>query len=494
MADRDDLLLIEKQLKEIARRQTECAIDFYQPYPKQQEFHDLGLTKRERLLMAGNQCGKTYCGGAEVSYHCTGLYPDDWMGRRWERPTRGWVAGVTGESTRDNPQRILLGTIANGIGTGMIPKHCLDRDRMTLARGVSDLYDTILVKHFDIAGRAWGAKEKQDGWSEMKLKSYERGRTKWQGDTLDWLWYDEEPPLDIYSEGLARISATNGMVFITFTPLEGMSNVVTRFLDDKSPDRAVVTMTIDDAQHIPKEERAKIIAGYPDYEREARARGVPMLGSGKVFQITEASIRVEDFIVPRAWALIWGIDFGIDHPFAAVLLAWDRDTDTIYVTKCIRMRGSMPLQHAAAMKPCANGAGAKVPVAWPQDGWQRKEFDGDLKPLSQIYKKHGLHMLPDHAKFVDGSNSTEAGIMEMQERMLSNRFKVFESCAEWFDEYRRYHRKDGQLVKLNDDLLSGTRVGVMDRRHAKAVNFYQNNPDGSTKTAVAKDVDIDPWA
>jgi hypothetical protein len=49
-------------------------------------------------------------------------------------------------------------------------------------------------------------------------------------------------------------------------------------------------------------------------------------------------------------------------------------------------------------------------------------------------------------------------------------------------------------VKLNDDLLSGTRVGVMDKRHAKAVNFYQNNPDGSVKTAVAKDVDIDPWA
>jgi phage terminase large subunit-like protein len=483
---RDELIVIEKQLREIERRKKECAIDFYTPYPKQQEFHDAGMSLRERLLMAGNQNGKTFCGGAEVSYHLTGLYPEWWLGRRWERPTRGWVAGVTGESTRDNPQRILLGTVANGIGTGLIPKKCLDREKMTLARGVSDLYDTVLVKHF-------GPDSKEDGWSEMKFKSYERGRTKWQGDTLDWLWYDEEPPLDIYTEGLARITATGGMVFITFTPLEGMSNVVTRFIDEKSQDRGVVTMTIDDALHIPAEDRAKIVAGFPEHEREARARGVPMLGSGKVFQISEASITVEDFVVPRVWALIWGLDFGLDHPFGATLLAWDRDTDTIYVTKCVRMRGSMPLQHAQAMKPCANGNGWKVPAAWPQDGWQRKEFDGDLKPLALIYKRHGLHMLPDHAKFIDGSNSTEAGIMEMQERMLSNRFKVFASCTEWFDEYRRYHRKDGQLVKLNDDLLSATRVGVVDRRHAKAVNFYQNNPDGSTKVAMAKDVDIDPF-
>jgi phage terminase large subunit-like protein len=483
---REDLLRIEKELKEVERRKRECQIDFYAPYPKQQEFHDLGISHRERLLFAGNQCGKTYCGAAEVSYHLTGRYPDDWYGRRWSRPTRGWVAGVTGESTRDNPQRLLLGTTAGGIGTGMIPKDCLNRDKMSLARGVSDLFDTVLVKHF-------GPNGKQDGWSEMKFKSYERGREKWQGDTLDWLWYDEEPPLDIYTEGLARISATGGMVFITFTPLQGMSEVVMRFINEKSPDRALVTMTIEDAKHIAPEDRKKIIDGYPAHEREARARGVPMLGSGKIFQIAEASISVPDFPIPRHWSLLWGLDFGIDHPFAAVLLAWDKDTDTIYVIKCIRMASAMPLQHAAAMKPCAGGAGWRIPAAWPQDGWQRKEFGGELKPLADIYKKHGVKMLSEHAKFPDGANSTEVGIMEMQERFLGNKLKVFASCSEWFDEYRFYHRKDGLIVKLNDDLMSGTRIGIMAKRFAKAVLFYNANPDGSAKVAVAKDVDIDPF-
>lgn len=495
MADRAELLKLEKTLREVDRRKREEVLSFYSPYPKQQQFHDLGLTKRERLLMAGNQNGKTFCGGAEVAYHLTGLYPDWWLGRRWERPTRGWVAGVTGESTRDNPQRILLGTTAQiaelGPGQGLVPRKCLQKDRLTLARGVSDLYDTVLVKHF--AGRAAYAEGVSDGWSEMKFKSYERGRQKWQGDTLDWLWYDEEPPEDIYSEGMARITATNGMVFVTFTPLEGRSAVVMRYTDDASPDRAVVTMTIDDAEHIPVGERKKIIDGFLPYEREARARGVPMMGSGKIFQCTEENIRVTDFPIPPHWALLWSVDFGVDHPFAATLLAWDRDTDTLYVVYCIRMADAMPLQHVAAMKPVMGGRGLAVPVAWPQDGWQRKEFGGELKPLSLIYKKHGAKMLSDHAKFPDGSNSTEAGILGMNEAMRASKFKVFASCSEWFDEYRNYHRKDGAIVKIKDDLMSATRTGWMAKRHAQAVLFTPNTPDGRAPTAMAKDIDLSPW-
>ena len=395
----DQLKAIEKDLKELARRKREEKIADYHPYEKQQQFHDGGSYLRERLLMAGNQNGKTYCGGAEISYHLTGLYPDWWLGRRWDRPTRGWVAGVTGESTRDNPQRILLGTIADGIGTGLIPRKCLDREKMTLARGVSDLYDTVLVKHFKCYDDY--LKGKSDGWSEMKFKSYERGRTKWQGDTLDWLWFDEEPPMDIYSEGLTRTAATGGMVFVTFTPLEGATEVVYRFTEEKSEDRGVFNMTIDDALHIPESERKKVVAGYLEHEREARAKGIPMLGSGKVFQVTEESIMCEAFTPPDHWSWIWGLDFGLDHPFAAVLLVWDKDADVIYVVHCIRMKNAMPLQHCAATKPLLGGRGWKVPAALPQDGHQRKEFDGKLEPLAKIYKTHGMKMLKEHAQFSD---------------------------------------------------------------------------------------------
>jgi len=482
MASREDLLELEKQLSEIERRQREQSVDFYVPYQKQRDFHDAGLTHRERLLMAGNQNGKTYCGGAEASFHLTGLYPDDWLGRRWDRPVRAWVAGVTGESTRDNPQRILLGTIAKGIGTGSIPLRCLDTEKMTLARGVSNLYDTVLVKHI-------GPDGKQDGWSELKFKSYERGREKWQGDTLDFVWFDEEPPEDIYTEGLARISATSGMVYVTFTPLKGMSKVVLRYLNEPSPDRSVITMTIDDALHIPADERQTIIDGYPEHEREARALGIPLLGSGKIFQVAESRIKCEPFPIPPHWPVLWAIDFGTGHPFAAVLLAWDRDTDTIYVVHSFRMPGALPLQHAEAMKVYGDKAGGMIPVAWPQDGHQRREFDGQLVPLAKVYKKHGLKMCAHHATFEDGSNSTEVGIIEMQERMDTNRFKVFSTNGDWFDEFRLYHRKNGEIVKERDDIMSATRVGVMARRFARSVFYDLKNPNKS-KTQIAKDGDF----
>ncbi len=132
-------------LKEIeqerARRRTENALAYYRPYAKQREFHAAGASARERLLMAGNQLGKTMAGGFEAAMHATGRYPDWWQGRRFDKPTIAWVAGVTGELTRDNPQRILLGRSGQH-GTGAIPKDALAN--ITPAGGVPQLVDSIV--------------------------------------------------------------------------------------------------------------------------------------------------------------------------------------------------------------------------------------------------------------------------------------------------------------------------------------------------------------
>ena len=478
---REDLLSLEKALTEINRRKKYNKLDFYKPYPKQQAFHDMGATMRERLLAAGNQTGKTYSGAAEAAFHLTGRYPEDWLGRRWDRPVKAWVAGVTSESTRDNPQRLLCGELKDGWGTGAIPFDTVNWDKSdtTKARGVSDLFDTVLVDH--VSG----------GKSQLQFKSYERGREKWQGDTLDFIWFDEEPPEDIYSEGLTRITATDGMVFTTFTPLNGWTGVVTRFFQPDASDegqkhRGMVQMTIEDAQHIPAEKRAMIIAGWLPHEREARKNGIPMMGSGKVFQTLEADLMVQPFNLPDHWRYLWGLDFGQEHPFAAVLLAWDGDSDTVYVVHTVRMKDTLPLQHTTAMKAYKHGG--LIPVAWPQDGWVRKEFGGVLTPAATIYRSHGVKMLPHHATFIDGSNSTELGIMQMTERMTTNRFKVFASCTDWFEEYRTYHRKDGQLVKIMDDIMSATRVAIMQLRSAKAVMYLGDEDKNQT---MAKGLDFD---
>lgn len=199
----------------------------YAPYPKQREFHAAGKEHGERLFMAGNQLGKTVAGGFETAIHLTGRYPDWWDGAVFERAPKWWVAGVTGESTRDNPQRILVGPpqIKDEWGTGAIPKECLMD--FTSSRGTPDALDSIVVRH-------GGGGDIQADSAIVLFKAYEKGREKWQGDTIDGLWFDEEPPMDIYSEGRTRTNKGQRGVFdiITFTPLLGMSEVVRLFLAD----------------------------------------------------------------------------------------------------------------------------------------------------------------------------------------------------------------------------------------------------------------------
>ena len=208
---------------EFARRERRNRLARYKPYPKQKAFHDAGAEHNERLLMAGNQLGKTLSGSMEMAMHLTGRYPDWWAGRRIEGPGRYWVAGETRLSTRDTVQKMLVGEPAReeAWGTGAIPGDAILKTFR--ATSVANALDAVSVAH--VAG----------GASTLLFKSYEQGRAKWQGDTLNAVWFDEEPPIDIYMEGLTRTIATGGMAMMTFTPLKGMSEVVRLFLEDIPP-------------------------------------------------------------------------------------------------------------------------------------------------------------------------------------------------------------------------------------------------------------------
>jgi phage terminase large subunit-like protein len=276
------------------RRIVENALARYLPYDRQREFHDAGATHRERLLCAANQSGKTLAGGFEVAMHATGRYPDWWKGARFDAATIGWVCGTTNETTRDTVQRTLVGR-PGYYGTGAIPKDAIIE--AVSARGTADLLDHVKVRHAS------------GGVSTIDFKSYQRGRESFQGETLHYVWFDEEPPADIYTEGLTRTNVHQAPVWLTFTPLLGMSDTVGRFLLEVSPDRHVVTMTIDDIGHFSPEERAKIIASYPPHEREARTKGIPTLGSGRIFPVADDLIACEAIQIPRHWpcigAAIW---------------------------------------------------------------------------------------------------------------------------------------------------------------------------------------------
>ena len=478
LAEHYDPLEALKELEAVhAQRLAENRLANYKPYAKQNEFHAMGAVRSERLFLAGNQLGKTLAGGMEAAMHLTGKYPDWWPGRRFNHPVVCWVSGITAEATRDGAQRTLLGRGGGNddrgqYGNGTIPKGDLSGAPLS-RQGVADAIAIQKVEH--VSG----------GVSTIIFKSYDQGREKWQGDTIDFVWFDEEPSdPGIYTEGITRTNAGDegrgGIAFMTFTPLLGMSEIVHRFLLEESPGRGTVTMTIEEAEHYTAEQKAAIIARYPAHERDARARGIPALGSGRVFPISEEAIRWSPVPLPRHVRRIIGLDFGWDHPTAAAWLTYDPESDIIYVTDCYRQREATPVIHAATIK--ARSKGAKIPVAWPHDGLQHDKGSGIQ--LARQYRDQGLDMLPEQVAFVDGSNGLEAGVSEMFIRMQTGRWRVAEHLSEWFEEFRLYHRKPvgvlgiPQIVKLRDDVLSASRYAMMGLRFARVI---QPQTDAYTK-------------
>lgn len=433
----------------------------YGPYDWQKDFHAVGVDNQERMLSAGNRTGKTYSGAAEVAFHLTGLYPDWWQGFRLKKPPLVWVGSQTNEQSRDVTQKELLGGLDEDWGHGAIPKFALGKYN-TRQAGIGDVVDTVDVTWHHNNDESKPAKKK----SKLQFKSYEQGWKKFQGTAPDFIWLDEEPDYKIFTECQTRMGTSRGRMIVTFTPLSGQTDLVLYF-QQEHPGTQLFYAGWDDAPHLDREWCRQQLDRYPAHEREARSKGIPMLGEGRIYPVEEDSIKVDPFPIPAHFAQIVGVDFGTDHPAAAVNLAWDRDEDIIYVTAARKERNMDAEQHSQIIKGMGGNFADRTPVAWPHDGVNKEK--GDNSALYKKYVSHGVTMLSRSARYSEdkgGGQPREPVIMEIYERMRTGRFKVFSNLGDWFSEFRNYHRKDGKVVDRMDDLMSATNYAVMDRRKA----------------------------
>jgi phage terminase large subunit-like protein len=115
----------------------------------------------------------------------------------------------------------------------------------------------------------------RDGISTATFKSFEQGSEKMQAESVDWIWIDERCSEEIYSELIARTTATDGIVFLSYTPLKGGGELTYRFLNEYSADRVDIRIDVVDAKHISPERRARLEESYQPHEREARIHGIP---------------------------------------------------------------------------------------------------------------------------------------------------------------------------------------------------------------------------
>jgi len=187
-------------------------------YVQHMEFFRIGAIHRERLFLAANRVGKTICGAYEMALHLTGMYDELapwWEGKRFDCPVVAWACNKTATDCRDINQKELLGDHGQP-GTGMIPASMIVHTKPKPS--VPDAVELVYVKN------------KFHGQSTLVLKSYDQGREKFQGRAVHAIWADEEVPDDIYTEMLLRTMTTDGTIFLTYTPIQGLTPVTVDFL------------------------------------------------------------------------------------------------------------------------------------------------------------------------------------------------------------------------------------------------------------------------
>lgn len=401
-------------------------------YPKHMEFFAAGKTYKERLFIAANRVGKSLVASYELGCHLTGMYPPWWEGYRFNKPVRVWASSKTSTMARDFVQRYLMGPWGH-FGTGMIPGECFSEKDWTPKRCIPEAVDVVRV-HGEF------------GESELAFKSYDQGWQSYQGTAQDVIWNDEECDELVHNECLTRLMTTHGIYLFTFTPLQGLTKVVRGYLgeslkiENKSKFAYVVNCTWDDVPHLTKEEKEHQWERTPPHIRDAKAKGIPAIGSGAIYPIPEEDLKVQPFKIPEWWPRAFAMDVGWNRT-AALWGALDRESDILYLYSEYYRGQAEPSVHADAIK----SRGAWIPGVIDPASRGRNQKDGTQ--LFQIYTDLGLDI-------EKSKNAVEAGISEVWQRMSSGRIKIFSTLQNTFTELRMYHRdENGKIIKSDDHLM-----------------------------------------
>ena len=182
-----DLGIVKKILKvekEISTRYNANKLNFYNKkgkiHKKQIAFHK--CPKRNRWVFGGNRSGKTECGAVEVVFMACGVHP-----YRKNKVVDGWVVSLSRQVQRDVAQKKIL---------EYLPASCIEK--IVMVSGGQDSAENGIIDFILVKSRVGGT-------SRIGFKSCDQGREKFQGASLDFVWFDEEPPFDIYLECKMRV-------------------------------------------------------------------------------------------------------------------------------------------------------------------------------------------------------------------------------------------------------------------------------------------------
>ena len=418
-------------------------------YTKHQEFFERGLSHKFRLFLAANRAGKSFAGGTELAYHLTGMYPSWWKGYRFKYSNNWWVCGVDSNTVRRELQTLLLGPVGD-LGTGFIPYDCIDFETIKDAKKADTPISDVRIKH--VSGT----------FSSISFKSYESGRESFQSARTN-VWLDEEPPESIYTECLLRTVDTNPdldrlMLFMTFTPLKGMTKTIETFMgndpyfegevpDLVSPSKWVTRATWDDAPHLSEETKAQMLGAIPDWARDARAKGIPTSGTGTIYPFKWDDVSVPRFEIPSHWKRYAGMDTG--NRTGVLWLAIDPTTGTHFAYDEYYQENTHPNQHINTIAV----RGLYVPIAI--DTASHAANPTDQQNLFDMYSDGGLNV-------TNANKAVEAGLFKVWGELQQGTLKFFNDLVKLKREFQTYSKDEkGNIIKKNDELADALRYARM---------------------------------
>ena len=438
------LAAIEKELKK--RREGERNIAQYnktKKHAKQLAFHR--CKKRNRWVFGGNRSGKTECGAVECLWILRGIHPY----RKNRKDTFGWAVSLSTQVQRDVAQAKIL---------KYLPKSWISEIVMLSGRRdspSSGVIDQIKIKN------VFG------GISTLGFKSCDQGREKFQGSSLDFVWFDEEPPQDIYEECVMRIADRKGDIFGTMTPLLGLTFVYKRIYLNCNADPEVwhIFMERSANPYLDGDEVAGISAAMSDDELNVRRYGRFTEAKGAVYtEFDERTHVIPPFDIPRDWQDRLSIDPGLNNPLSCHWYAVDYDGN-VYVVAEHFEAGKPVAHHAAAIKNISARLG------WHTDGRGRlyalidsaaaqHTLNAD-KSVAELFCENGI--LADTRVNKD----LFSGINRVKQYLSTDgkpRIFIFDTCVNLIRELKSYRWGDGDRpVKTDDHCLDELRYYLMSR-------------------------------
>jgi phage terminase large subunit-like protein len=477
-------LLLEAQtlITELERRYKVDKLKYYKPHPKQEMFHR--CKKRNRWALGGNRTGKTECGAVELVWMARGIHPF----RHITRPMDLWAVSLTNEVQRDVAQQKVLSYLNPAWIKGVKMREGRTDDP---AHGVIDF---ILVESV------------HGGNSVIGFKSCDQGRERFQGTSKDGIWFDEEPPKEIYTECLMRTLDCQGEIWGTMTPLKGLTwvyeDIYLNYGND--PEAWYIAISWEDNPYLSESERQRMLSNLTEEEIEARRHGKFVALSALVYKEFKEDVHViEPFPVPREWQDMITIDPGMDHPLAALWCAVDHDGNVYVVAEHYR-RGWNIAQHMREIERIS------TELDWNRDirghvsclmdaAADQRTIQGE-RTVAELFRDAGLNVNTNVNK------SKWAGI-QMVKNYLTLRphpdekrwpdgkpkLFIFSTCVNLIREMKGYRWKENnsdtgreETQKINDDCVDALRYYIMSRPEGSAPKCMFENPLLAHKKRLAK--------